>query len=329
MEFRRFVRNEVEYRFDPLTRKQCRINPDRARRIKQAGGKIDLGEIIARTKETCPFCPEHVEDKTPGFPAAKCTKEKIKLGETLIFPNLNPVGENHAVGVISREHFLGLGEFSTEMLRDNLLASKDYILSVYRMDKEAIWPTYIWNYMPPSAGSIIHPHSQILVEREPLAIQIELLERSKVYFNHNQRNYWEELVKVERKLDERFIYENSYLSVIASFAPQGFNEIQFIFKEESSLVELAERQIANFADCLVKALKGYKELGIGSFNLITFSGPIGERRDYYRLTAELISRPYPGGIYTNDTGPMERLCDVWVIDTLPEVVAEKMEPFFR
>jgi galactose-1-phosphate uridylyltransferase len=329
MEFRKFVRNRVEYRFDPLTRKQCRINPDRARRIRQAGGEIDLGGIIARTKETCPFCPKRIEDKTPSFPVEKCKKERIKLGETLIFPNLNPVGENHAVGVISREHYLNLDEFSVEMLRDNLVASKDYILSVYENDKEAIWPIYIWNYMPPSAGSIIHPHSQILVEREPLPIQVELLKRSKEYFDHSQRNYWEELVEQERKLNERFIYESDYLSVIASFAPQGFNEIQFIFKKESSLVELAERQIADFADCLVKALKGYKELGIGSFNLVTFSSPIGERLDYYRLAAKLISRPYPAGIYTNDTGPMERLCDVWVVDTLPEIVTRGISPFFK
>ena len=75
-------------------------------------------------------------------------------------------------------------------------------------------------------------------------------------------------------------------------------------------------------------MKGYKELGVGSFNLITFSGPIDKRLDHYRLNAKLISRPYPSGVYTNDTGPFERLCDAWVIDTLPEVVAGNLRPFF-
>jgi len=318
----------VEYRFDPLTHTQCRINPDRAKRVKQAGGDLELSEIVARTRETCPFCPERIEEKTPKFPREKWKEERIKLGETTIFPNLNPFGENHAVGIMSQAHFLDLDEFTSMMLADNLVASKDYILSVYQDDKEARCPIYVWNYMPPSAGSIIHPHVQILVEREPLPMQAKLLEKSEEYFNLNGRNYWEELVEQERKVNERFIYEDDCLSVIASFAPRGFNEIHFIFKEVCFLAELSETQIADFADCLVKALKGYKKLGIGSFNLVTFSGHIGKKLNYYGLNAKLISRPYPAEVYTNDTGPFERLYDAWVIDTLPEMVAERLKPFF-
>ena len=183
--------------------------------------------------------------------------------------------------------------------------------------------------MPPSAGSIIHPHSQILVEREPLPVQAEMLQRSKEYFDCNRRTYWEELIERERELKERFIYDDSCLSVVASFAPRGFNEIQFIFREVSSLSEMDERHISDFANCLIKALKGYKKLGIGSFNLVTYSGPTSEELNHYRLNAKLISRPYPQGIYTNDTGPMERLYDLWVIDTLPEMVAENLRLFFN
>ncbi|MBN2187378.1 MAG: hypothetical protein JW732_08040 [Dehalococcoidia bacterium] len=327
MEFRKIIRNGVEYRFDPLTGEQCRINPDRARRIKQSGDGVALSEIVARTRKTCPFCPERVKEETPVFPGEICPEGRMKLGETLIFPNLNPFGENNAVGVIARAHFLDLDEFSPGMLQDNLLACKDYILSVHRRDKEAVWPVWIWNYMPPSAGSIIHPHVQILLEREPLPFQAKLLQRSQEYSKRNRRNYWGKLLEQERKLGERFIYVNNSLSVLASFAPRGFNEIQFIFNERSSLIELGEPQIADFADCLIKAFRGYKKLGIGSFNLLSFSGPVDDRLDYYRLNAKLISRPYPGGIYTNDSGPFEKLCDTWVIDTLPEMVAEQLKPF--
>lgn len=116
--------------------------------------------------------------------------------------------------------------------------------------------------------------------------------------------------------------------MIASFAPQGFNEIQFIFNEKSSVIELEEKEIGDFATCLVKALKGYKKLGIGSFNLVTYSGPIGQELGHYRLNAKLISRPYPAEVYTNDSGPFERLYDVRVIDTLPEMVAQNLRPFF-
>ena len=167
MEFRKFIRNGVEYRFDPLTHDQCRINPERARRVRQVGDKVELADIVARTREACPFCPERVEEKTPRLPREKWGEERIKLGESLIFPNLSPFGENHAVGIISQAHFLDLDEFSVEMLRDNLLASKRYILSAHESDKEAAWPIYIWNYMPPSAGKRAASHASRAHGKEP------------------------------------------------------------------------------------------------------------------------------------------------------------------
>ena len=166
MEFEVVLRDGVEYRFDPLTGEQTRINPARARRLKQAESDVEWEGIIARSREACVFCPEQIEQK-----------------------------------------------------------------------------------------------------------------------------------------------------------------IQFIFKE-SSLAELTEGAIDGFAHAITKALCAYKEIGIGSFNLITYSGPLPEKLDSYRLHASLFSRPSPRGVYTNDTGPMERGYDVWVIDTVPEELADRMKPFF-
>ena len=96
----------------------------------------------------------------------------------------------------------------------------------------------------------------------------------------------------------------------------------------SSFSELTPKLIGNFASCLVKILNGYKELGVGAFNLVTYSGAVNQNNECYWLNMKLISRPFPKGVYTNDTGPMERLYDVWVIDTMPEIVAEKLRVHF-
>ena len=69
-------------------------------------------------------------------------------------------------------------------------------------------------------------------------------------------------------------------------------------------------------------------MGVGSFNLVSFSPGLDENHPFYRLHFKIISRPYPRGIYTNDSGPFERFFDVWVIDTLPEMVAETLKKFF-
>jgi UDPglucose--hexose-1-phosphate uridylyltransferase len=327
IEFQRIVRDQIEYRFDPLTREQSRINPARAKRLIQAESDITLRDIIEGSKQMCVFCPGHIEEKTPIFPEVICREGRIKRGETVIFPNLNPFGENHAVGILSKKHFLELDEFPVDMLRDNLCATREYILSVYAHEKDARWPIWMWNYMPPSAGSILHPHVQILVESKPLPQQAKLLEKSTQYFELFKKSYWENLVSEERRLDERDIFGNDSLSIIASFAPRGFNEIQFIFRK-SSLTDLHEKEIDEFSDTLARVLRGYKEIGIGSFNLITYSGPIDKELDYYSFHAKLFSRPYPRGVYTNDTGPMERGYDVFVIDTLPERLANRMKPYF-
>ena len=331
IEFRKLIRGQIEYRFDPLTNEQVRINPARARRIKQAqAGESELAQLIKRSKETCPFCPERVEKDTPCFPKEIHEEGRIVVGQSLVFPNLNPFGECHAVGILSKEHFLNLDKFSPQIIKDNLLAAKRYILSAHAQNKGARYPVYMWNYMPPSAGSIIHPHVQILVESAPTPQVSKLIEKSLDYYAGSGGNYWRDLIEIERRLDERFIAGDDLLSVIASFAPRGFNEICFIFNEISSLVEMDEGQMERFSLYLSRALRAYRKIGVGSFNLVTFSGPIGGNEAcFYWMSARLISRPYPKGIYTSDTGPMERLQDVWVIDTLPEELAGRMLPFLQ
>jgi len=331
IEFRKLIRGEIEYRFDSLTNEQSRLNPARARRVKQAeAGENQLGELIKRSKEICSFCPERVERDTPCFPKKICDEGRIRVGESLVFPNLNPFGECHAVAILSKEHFLNLDEFSPQMIKDNLLAAKRYILSAHAQNKEARYPVYMWNYMPPSAGSIIHPHVQILVEREPTPQVSKLLQKSLEYYARKGGNYWRNLAEEERRLGERFVAGDDFLSVIASFAPRGFNEVCFIFSETSSLAGIDEGRIEKFSVYLSRALRVYGEIGVGSFNLVIYSGPMGRNEAYfYWMSAKLISRPYPRGIYTSDTGSMERLQDVWVIDTLPEELARRMRAFLK
>jgi len=331
IDFRKRIRGQIEYRFDPLINGQVRINPARAGRLKQtASGKSELGQLINASRKTCPFCPERVEKDTPRFPEEICKGGRIRVGESLLFPNLNPFGECHAVGIMSKEHFLNLDDFSPQLIEDNLLATRSYVLSAHAQNRDARYPIYIWNYMPPSAGSIIHPHVQVLVECEPTPRLGKLLEESSAYFNRNGENYWRNLIEEERRLGERFIAGDDTLSVIASFAPRGFNELCFIFHEVSSLAEVNERQIERFSLYLSSVLKAYQEIGVGSFNLVTLSGPIdGNEASFYWMSAKLISRPYPKGIYTNDSGPMERLQDVWVIDTLPEELANRIKVFLQ
>lgn len=329
MEFKKECHNDVEYRFDPLTNHQTRINPARAKRIKHTAS--DTGDIkgwISKTKGKCPFCPERITEATPYFPSDFCKEGRIKSGETFIFPNLNPFSQYHAVATLSPQHYLDLDQFDEALLIHNLRASRNYFLTVYQYDHKARYPIYLWNYLPPSAGSIIHPHVQLMVETTPIPEQKKILEKSKVYFEKNGKNYWDDLIEKERNQGERYIAGADNVHIIASFAPRGFREVTIIVEEAGSFTDLDKHHIETLSRCFGKILKGYKSMGVGSFNMVSFSAGMDEKFPYYTLHFKIISRPYPQGIYTNDSGPFERLYDVWVIDTLPEEVAKTLSKFF-
>ena len=319
----------VEYREDPLTGSHSRINVARAGRRRQGQrGELDLSEVVTSTKGDCFFCPQNIEQQTPKLPPQICPQGRIERGECLVFPNLFPFAEYHAVGTLSREHFLDLDEFTPEMLLDNLMASREYIAAVHRVDEGAKYPMWIWNHLPPSGASIIHPHVQILIDKAPAPQLRKLVEKSKAYLAHHGTNYWHDLIAEERRFGQRYIGENDSVAVIASYAPRGNREVQLIVKDGGNLGDLKEKQAVDLAAAIVKILRCYKGMGVNSFNLVTFSAPVGENPDYYCLNARIISRPVFQPFYTSDTGFMERFYGVWVIETLPEDVARQMRPFF-
>ena len=102
------------------------------------------------------------------MPSGICQTGRITEGETTIFPNLHPFSENHAVGAMTTEHFLSLDQFTQELIQNNLVASRKYILAVNANDRNARLPTYLWGYMPSSAGSIIHTHTYTMVNTDPI-----------------------------------------------------------------------------------------------------------------------------------------------------------------
>ena len=329
MKFKKELYDGVEYRFDPLTNHQTRINPARAKRMRQsASGTFDKGEWKQEGVEQCPFCPERIHEVTPCFPPDFCADGRMQAGETYVFPNLNPFSQYHAVATLSPRHFLEVDQFDQALLSHNLKLSRDYFLAVHRHDHQARYPIYLWNYLPPSAGSIIHPHVQLMVEQSPIPEQKKVLEKSKLYFDGEGKNFWDELIATEKRGNERYIGEVNNIHLIASYAPRGFREVEIIINGLSSFVELDPSHIEGLAGCISTILKGYKAMGVGSFNLVSFSSCVAEKLPSFTLHFKIISRPYPQGIYTNDSGPFERLYDVWVVDTLPEMVSQTLKKLF-
>ena len=175
----------IEYRRDPLTGSRTLINIRRAERAKQAEAvSRPSEEVTVATARGCPFCPERVEEATPRFPPEVLPEGRLRRGQCLLFPNMYAFGEYHAVALLSRAHFLDLDEFTQRMIVDNLLAAQEWMRAVHRRDRGARWPVYIWNHMPPSGASIVHPHTQLLLRRFPTPMQSLLIRRSRAIYRH-------------------------------------------------------------------------------------------------------------------------------------------------
>ena len=322
----------IESRYDPLTGYCSRISVGRAARVKQAqGAVVDIADIVGRSAEGCFFCPGNIDVGTtrfmPGF-LPDSIDGRITAGKCKLFPNLHPFTEFHAVATLTDRHYLELDRFKPRMIEDNIAAAQRYIATVCSREDTARYPVWLWNHLPPSGASIIHPHTQISVERAPMPELGDALRKSKKYMREKGLNFWQEIIDIERDSRERFIGENASVALIASFAPRGNREVQIISKSASSLTDFDRKHTRDFADAVVRVLHGYKAMGMNSFNVVTYSAAIGDRSNYFRFSARIISRPVFQPLYTNDTGSMERFYGISVIEALPEQLASEMRKQF-
>ena len=99
----------------------------------------------------------------------------------------------------------------------------------------------------------------------------------------------------------------------------GYGSLRILDRLDPDTLFAHPKPLIGFSDATALAMYLFVHCG-----LITFSGPVGEKMDYYSLHIKIISRPFPAGLYSNDTGPLERLQDERVIETLPEDVTRQM-----
>ena len=329
--FQKRVVAGVEHRQDPLFGSWTRINPDRALRVKHTGETsrgTDLEHLIETSRATCPFCPERRDTETPVFAPDLIPSDRLKRNEIVLFPNKSPFGEYHGVGILTDTHYTPMEEYTEQTIEDSLLLTQEYFRAVHSKDPSARFPVYVWNFLPPSAGSIVHPHIQVLLESRPAPIIEVLTEKSRRWLEERGEGFWKTLIREEANREERLIYEQEDVAVLTSFAPRGFREILLVLPGSRSLADLDHGQIRTFSWALVRLLKAYHTMGVGSFNLVTYSPPMEDVAPAFPFHVKLISRPYPRGLYTNDTGFFERMYDLWIIDTLPEEIARQASPFF-
>jgi UDPglucose--hexose-1-phosphate uridylyltransferase len=309
---------ESEIRVDPLTRETGRI----CHFAFDIAAPTDLTAMVEASAQSCPFCPDRVHEITPRFPSETLEEGRLVRGQAVLFPNLFPYDDVSAIAVISEAHFHPMADVPTSVIEDGLGIARDFLgrLDSMTRDKAQRYGIVTWNYMPPSGGSQVHPHMQVIHTTHPGNGLRRQLDAAGRWRRDRGRSYVEMLVETERTQGERWIGEDGDVVWLVPFVPTGIlGDCIAVFPEVASVSALSDEQIADFASGLRTILKAYAERGLWSFNLVFLPDHAEAGNDRHWLTARLVPRLYINpAFHVSDVAYMQLIMEERFALTYPE-----------
>jgi len=318
---------EITIRKDPLTGHQSVFNPSLEDKVAVFFGPTDqalIDRLAHESQERCFLCGENWKLATPTYPKELVPDGRIRVGEAVLFPNLFPVAHVHAVIRVGDKHYVRLGDFNPGMILEAFQVSSEFVKALSKGEPDVRYITINGNYLHPAGASIPHPHFQIAGADLPFTYMEGLFDQSRRYHQEQGSCYWSDIVKVEKELGERYIGETGPARWIASFSPQGTNEILGILPERRDFLEMDDEDLKGLADGLSCILKGYDSMGVSTFNFAVYSGPLGEQDDSLRCYIRIISRQNVYENYRTDDYFLQKLLRNELILTPPEMLATTM-----
>lgn len=320
-----------EYRADPLTGRNTTVISGMLNYIgKFLTSDLEMLYAVAeKTRATCPFCPESVKTKTPMFTRDFIPEGRIFCGDAVLVPNLLGHAEQSILAILSKQHYLRLKDFTSQMFFDAFKGGVEYLKKLSCKNPKVRFPVYIVNYLPPAGSSVFHPHMQILVRDRPFYLVKLLMRKSKAYREKFGENYWKTLIE-EEKNGSRHLFGKGGVEWLVPFAPlRGLNEVQAVVKGKSNLLELSDNEWQGLAEGLTRILLFYDREGYVSFNFILVSGPLDKHLNYFDVNLRIISRPGMQNLGFTDAWALPYL--LWDGEAVeePEKYAEKVKSFLK
>ena len=321
----------LEIRRDPLTGAQAVFNPRLEDKVAMFLGPSDqaLIERLAKQSEgRCFLCGENWRQATPKYPPAICPDGRFISGEAVLFPNLFPVSQVHAVLRACASHYLPLHAFTPALLRDAFDVSFRFIREMVRVQPEVAYLTVNANYLAPAGASIAHPHFQVVGGDLPCTYLEQVGALAKAYREREGSCYFRDLAETELSEGKRFLGTTRSAKWFSAFAPQGANEVWGVLPERSDFLQLEEADVQSLADGLSRVLRGYASLGISTFNFTLYSGKLGASDDHLRCYLRVISRQNFYENYRTDDYFLQKLLRNELILITPEALTTKLKPLF-
>jgi len=315
------VERVSEIRTDPLSGHTARILDFPVRSL----GRVDLSPIIEKSKTTCPFCPEIIDKMTPKFSPSVVSRERYARGEALCVPNVFPHDENFALTVMTKKHYVGLTEFTHEVLKDSLLCCMDYLMELLIKQPGAVYQSINWNYLPLAGGSIVHPHLQIIASSTPTRYYTEVISSVERYKRENKNSLWKDFITAEEHQKERFIaYSDGVLWTVA-FAPMGIFDVMAIIERTRKPADINGVVLDSLVSGILSTLRFIDSLNMYSFNMSLYFFTNNSLFLPHLRICPRISLPPLGACEINY---MRMLHNETLTTLKPEDLCERIKPFW-
>lgn len=318
----------IEYRVDPITGLASTFHNRQSSSSVIFKTDESVAERLAKdTQQNCLFCPDRVGTATPKFPYDLIPEGRLTRGEATMFPNLFAQKGHSAVVALSRKHFLKLNEFRTDILYDALKLADYYLRRAHEVEKIR-YAEIGQNYLYPSGSSVPHPHIQALASYWPYYLIKLYLEKAKMHYQRYSGNYWEELIRKEKRLKERYLGRLGSTEWFTPFAPSRHDEVNFVVRGKSNFLEFDDSDWKNLADGISRVLKSYHDAGLSCFNFAIYSGPLGQKLRYLWAGGKIVSRSSVQIYPTSDVWYGPNILLYGFITMPPEQVAKIIRPYF-
>ncbi len=238
--------------YDDLTGIPTILAASRADRPDQTGAEKKV-KASSRKKENVDFFAKGNENLTP--PAVYLDQEDWNVR---VFPNKFPFMETHEIIVHSPYLKKDLEDLPIEQNARYLRAVLNRVEYYTQQGKEV----FLFNNRGARAGaSLAHPHSQ-LVAAKGFAGNIELEKDGALhYFNSHNSCYWCDMLKAEKELGSRVVFESTHFMLLAPKASRWGYETKLFPKKHTPNISLIEEyEIMDLAALLKAVLTAYDRL---------------------------------------------------------------------
>ena len=323
----RTVQRPIEIRTHPITGRTCRIAFSRVNEKEAGTDTLPSPPPDAGNTNDCPFCQPQVLSRTPRIHPDVVPEERLRLGESLLFPNLFPYGSYSAVSLFDNRHFVAIGRASLRSYTDSFINCSRYLRKVLQYDPQAIFQAITQNHLPSAGGSLVHPHLQINADRVRSNHHRVFLERADQFYRQTGNRLLGEYVKHEMTDGSRYIGNTGKWEWMAAFAPEGFFEIWGVYPGVVSLKDVTNADWEDLARGVLNVQQYYRSICRNGYNLGLL---IAEMPDsHLELRTVIVVRSNFAPWVRSDYTGFEIILGDMTTFTAPEKTAEMARAYFN